>query len=246
MNEIRILPEYALELWPYYKPYNIRSAIGISQRAEELRRKYEKILPYGVSRPWSFGIPRIIRHPSYWSIMTSINEKTKFIDLGCGLGSDTRRVVKDGLKKENVVGIDIKRKFIEIGFELYEDEDIFGDNFMVCDACNAEFLDDNFDVAFSGSVIHYLRKKEMILQYLEEAYRILKKPKGIFFGRTLGNDVETKDGADRGPYMLYIVSPDSLTKYLKDVGFSYVEIEAERLRRQRKNRKYVLYFFART
>jgi len=245
MNGIRILPEYALELWPYYKPYNIRSAIEISRRAEELRRKYEKILPYGASRPWSFGIPRVIRHPSYWSIMTSINEKTKFIDLGCGLGSDTRRVVKDGLKKGNVVGIDIERKFIEIGFELYEDEDIFGDNFMVCDACNTGFPDDHFDIVFSGSVIHYLSEKEKVLKYLEEAFRILKKPGGILFGRTLGNDKEVLSKS-KGHRTLFIESSDSLTKYLTDIGFSHVKIKSVRIKKQpREEIKYHLYFLAR-
>ncbi|KAE8325281.1 hypothetical protein BDV39DRAFT_216467 [Aspergillus sergii] len=56
-----------------------------------------------------------------------------FLDLGCGLGQDIRRLVQDGAPSVNLIGLDSTEEFINLGFELFDDRPRLGCTFIVQD-----------------------------------------------------------------------------------------------------------------
>jgi len=245
MKEQILLPKKALELFTEYKPNDSKSTRKISERIEKIRKKYESEIIFRIKRKDRFAVPRIDNHPCYMDVIKSMNESTKFLDSGCGCGWDLRRIIKDGLKIENSKGIDISQLFRGINFELYEDEETMGQVFEVGDVISTRFETAHFDVVHSGSVIHALGKISEVIRYLKETYRILKKPNGVFFGRTLGNHYEKEYAySGRG---LYVTTVEKLREYLTDSGFVNIDIFAEELHKEAIYQpSYMLHFFAKT
>jgi len=245
-----LLPEYAFELFSDFDSHDPNSAIRIAKRVEEIREKHEPNIVWMFRKKERFAVPRIQNHPHYNEIIRSFNSSTKFVDLGCGCGWDLRRAVKDGLRIDNAKGIDINPLFRQINFELYRDEEIMGDVFGVGDALSTRFKSDYFDIIHSGSVIHGLEERIKAIKYIEEAYRVLKKPDGVFFGRTLGNDIEWEM---KEPFQLYITTLDKLSEYFRKTGFKGIDIQVEDLEKKYNQPKkhpdqpsYMLHFYART
>lgn len=241
MKEQDILPKDALELFSDYNPKDLNSARKISGRVEKFRKKHEGETHWFIVSKRDFAKPCINHHPHYSEIMNQVNENTTFLDAGCGIGWDARRVIKDALKKENVKGIDIDPNLIEMGLKLYGDKEVMKGVFEVRDALSTGYEDGSFDIVTSNAVIQILREKELITKYVKEVYRILKKPDGIFFGRTLGDDTEWKNEH------LYVFSVENLKKYLTAFGFRNVDVQpVGRIKRHPSDPRYNLQFYTKT
>lgn len=240
------LSDKALELFTEYRPNDPNSAREITERVEKIRKKHESKIVWQLRKRERFAIPRIQNHPHYNGIIKNVNKSTKFLDAGTGCGWDLRRAIKDGLSTENVRGIDIDPNLIEMGFEVYRDEEVMRDVFEVMDATKTKFSDGCFDIIHSGSVIHGLGYRDKATKYIQEMSRILRKPGGIFFGRTLG------DNSEREIFYrteLYISNPEKLKQYLGNMGFIEIDIIAEDLIKDKKYPDmpcYMLHFFAKT
>jgi SAM-dependent methyltransferase len=247
MEEQILLPTKALELFPEYKTNDLNSARKITERVEKIRKKYEQKILWRLRKKELFAISRIDNHPHYKEIIKLINESTRFLDAGDGVGWDLRRVIKDGLRIENAKGIDFDPLLIKIGFELYDDKKIMGNVFEVMDAISTNFEDGYFDIIHSGSVIHGLGYRDKAIKHMQEMYRILRNPNGVFFGRTLGGDSEREIFLRTELYMRYVSTPDKLKEYLAKAGFTEIDINIEELPMKRPNQhSYMLHFFAKT
>lgn len=56
-----------------------------------------------------------------------------FLDLGCCLAQDLRKLVFDGVPSENLHGLDIEEGFIKLSYDLFRDHDTFKSRFLVED-----------------------------------------------------------------------------------------------------------------
>lgn len=101
----------------------------------------------------------------------SINPKPgeRLIDLGCGTGVFTRRLIKYGLE---LLGVDISQKSIEYACRLQGRI-----QFIVGNIEQLPFSDGSYDLAVLGAVLHHFPDFSKIVQ---ETNRILKE-KGRFF-----------------------------------------------------------------
>jgi len=247
-----LLPKSALELFPEYNPNNLKFARDITDRVEKIRKKYESKIAFRLKEKNYFGVPRINNHPRYADVIKNINESTRFLDAGYGCGWDLRRVIKDGLRIENAKGIDIEPLLRKINFEVYRDEETMGKVFEIGDALSTRFESNHFDIVHSGSVMHILGKRDKIIKYLQEVYRVIKKPNGIFFGRTLGNDSEKEivvigDPVVKTERNIYVSTPEKLKELLTNLGFKEIDIEVEKLVKEHPLiPSYMLHFFAKT
>ena len=67
--------------------------------------------------------PMLPRNPAYSSIIERIQlEAATFIDIGCFIGHDLRRLVFDGAPADKLVACDIVN-FWDVGFDFYRDRD---------------------------------------------------------------------------------------------------------------------------
>lgn len=98
----------------------------------------------------------------------------KVLDLGCANG---RLFEVLGNKNVDFLGVDNSPKLIEVAQKRYPKA-----GFQTADALNLPFPDDHFDKVYSISVIHHIPSKELQLQFMKEARRVLK-PQGLLIMR---------------------------------------------------------------
>ena len=89
------------------------------------------------------------------------------MDLGCGNGR-----FYEFFKDKNIeyIGVDNSEKLIGLANKKYP-----GIKFQTADALNLPFPNDYFDKIYSIAVLHHIPSKEIRLQFLKEAKRVLKK-----------------------------------------------------------------------
>lgn len=113
---------------------------------------------------------RFVEKPMMRSMLPNLKNK-KVLMLGCGTGEESMLLETFGASKENLVGIDLSFKSIEIAKKTYPDVE-----FVVGDMNSLPFLDESFDFVYSSLAIHY---NETPLETYKEVYRVLKKD-GLF------------------------------------------------------------------
>lgn len=90
----------------------------------------------------------------------------KILDLGCGNGR-----FFESLKDRDIdyIGVDFSEKLIEIARKKYP-----GTKFQTADALDLSFPNNYFDKIYSVAVLHHIPSKQLRLQFLKEARRVLK------------------------------------------------------------------------
>jgi SAM-dependent methyltransferase len=91
------------------------------------------------------------------------------LDLGCGYGRDTRFFRRSGL---SALGLDLSSEAIATARQSDAQAD-----FLVGDACDLPFHDEEFHIVFSHAFIHLFDERERAC-IIKEAHRVLK-PGGI-------------------------------------------------------------------
>jgi hypothetical protein len=56
-----------------------------------------------------------------------------FLDLGCCVAQDLRKLVYDGAPSKNTYGSDLQADFMNIGYDLFLDKDTLGTTFIAAD-----------------------------------------------------------------------------------------------------------------
>ncbi|VAW14098.1 hypothetical protein MNBD_BACTEROID05-665 [hydrothermal vent metagenome] len=97
-----------------------------------------------------------------------IKENDKVLDIGCGNGRFLE--VLNG-KTFQYTGIDNSESLISYAKKWQGDRG----KFLCADALALPFKDASFDVAVSFGVLHHIPSKKYRVQFLNEAYRVLKK-----------------------------------------------------------------------
>jgi len=90
----------------------------------------------------------------------------RVLDLGCGNGRWFKLFQEYGV---DYIGVDSSEKLIEIAKREHPKA-----RFQVADALNLSFPENFFDKIYSIAVFHQIPSKELRLQFLKEAKRVLK------------------------------------------------------------------------
>jgi len=94
----------------------------------------------------------------------------KAIDIGCGLGDDTLRMISLVGSKGQVVGLDSSEEFLSIArSQLSEDQAV---QFLKGDGRALEFGDNHFDAVRIDRVLQHFPDAD---RFILEAYRVLKQ-----------------------------------------------------------------------
>lgn len=98
----------------------------------------------------------------------------KVLALGCGSGEEVELLRSKGIKDENIIGIDISSKLIEIAKQNYPEIDFRVGNMEDL----SDFSSSSFDLVYSSLAMHYLESWEKVLS---EISRVLKKEGQFIF-----------------------------------------------------------------
>lgn len=150
----------------------------------------------------------------------------KFLEVGCGIGTDLVRFAKCGAK---VTGIDLAPVSIELATQNFSLNNVVGE-LRVMDGQALEFADESFDVVYAHGVLQYTGDTERMLR---ELHRVLK-PTGeaivmvynryswlYFMSQLFGTKLEHEDAPGFQTFSI-----GQFKRLLS--GFSQVEIIPER------------------
>jgi len=196
--------------------------------------------------------------PNIWPETQALLDKyvlsgEKVLDLGCGNGRYFEYFKE---KNINYFGTDISEKLIEIAKRKYPQAD-----FQVADGLSLPFSDNFFDKIFSIAVLHHLPSKELRLQFLKEARRVLNSGASLIL--TVWNFKEFKEfflvfksvvlklfgfsKLDFGDFMepwgknikryYHCFSQNELINLVKEAGFEVKEIGI--IKNERGNRRHM-------
>ncbi|KAH0832526.1 hypothetical protein AYO21_10660 [Fonsecaea monophora] len=108
-----------------------------TEHIKTVRDRAFKSHPYPCLGRWRFLELDLSSHPLYHGyIVPKMTKEPKgtdgqknpdwiFLDLGCCLGQDVRKLLFDGGDTSRIYGADLRPEFIEVGYELFRDEDRF-------------------------------------------------------------------------------------------------------------------------
>lgn len=87
-----------------------------------IRDKAWAIRSYPIFGNGVFLIPYIDQSPAYLQILDVLKKGGIYLELGCSMGVDIRRLVFDGVPSDNIIGVDIADQS-ELGYEFFHDKD---------------------------------------------------------------------------------------------------------------------------
>lgn len=113
-----------------------------------------------------------------------------FLDIGCHVGSDLRRLVFDGAPSSNMYAVDIVSHW-DVGFALFNDNDRFKATFMEADLMAADTdprltaLHHKMDIISVSAVFHQWSWRDQVTA--AERVALFSKPGSIIVGHQIGN-----------------------------------------------------------
>lgn len=155
----------------------------LGDHISEVRDKAHSITPWPCLKRFHFIVPGIRLAPPlgiYESVLQSLSDTTgsptMLLDLGCCFGQDARAVAQDGIDPTRIVASDLLDHFLNLGFELFQDEEgkgrIKGMKFQQADVFKEEDLkklrllagkdgkEGRYDFIYVGSFLHLFERGE--------------------------------------------------------------------------------------
>ncbi|KAL8898829.1 MAG: hypothetical protein Q9207_006507 [Kuettlingeria erythrocarpa] len=159
--DIKDLPEVTREL---FEQYSGIPATDVIDHVQNMRSKAFAIYPYPCIGQLRFLNLSLSRHPLYPEVLGRLRPRSHlepqmyesldmsgnvssvsyvhsqpqlFLDLGCCLAQDLRKLVFDGVPSENLHGLDIERGFIDLSYDLFKDRATLKSRFVVEDMFHA-------------------------------------------------------------------------------------------------------------
>lgn len=157
-----------------------RGRRSLAQQALEwpwVARSWERYVRPAVSVLLTFGP---LDRESEYAVMHSFAGKPNgpVVDLGCGSGGNTRRLVRD-FEPAAVIGVDASRPMVDEAMAQLREHGLSAD-FVRAEVPPLPFADHSVGVVLAAGVIHFVAQLEPLLA---EVARVLK-PQGRFVAST--------------------------------------------------------------
>lgn len=186
--EITDISSQAQELFEKYanvEPENVKAHI------KELRDKAYVIFPYPCLARFAFLELSVSLSKDYPEVLERVKKGEKYLDIGCCVGQDIRKLVFDGAPSENMYGSDLEKNFMDIGYELFLDKTTLKTTFIPADVFDEESglkqIEGEINIVHGASFLH-LFDEEGQQKACKRIVKILKsEPGSLFIGRQIGN-----------------------------------------------------------
>ncbi|KAG6331893.1 hypothetical protein ID866_7199, partial [Astraeus odoratus] len=269
LGDTLLSEEFAFPLNPdFYKPLPhelafLKATTGI-ENEEELRahvlvvqKKAYKVVPYPCIYTFGFIRISIADQPVYQDILKIGREREHAIllDIGCGLGADTRKLVMDGFPAHKIVQSDLVEEWKDLSNELFRTtEETFPAKFIQGGVFDPDFLSvtppaqepvsngtpdlstlkslnalrGRCSVINAGAIIHLFSEEQQVHLARALAGLLSPEPGSIICG------INTAAESDKGPipldiydrtYHLFSYSEDSWKELWCEKVFSKGEVE---------------------
>ncbi|KAF3940040.1 hypothetical protein ABW19_dt0207747 [Dactylella cylindrospora] len=194
-SSVWYVPGESLVLSPYaqrlFQEYCGIPADEVATHIVGVRERAWKVYPYPCIGNFRFLDFAITESPGWPTVIETLHGGGKFLDLGCCFAQDVRALAHAGVPSENLYGADLKLDFIDLGYELFRDQDSLKSKFIEADIFDQSSalkdIDGQMDIVSARSFLHLFPEEEEF----KAACRIvalLKDAKGsIIMGRQVGS-----------------------------------------------------------
>ncbi|KAJ5902878.1 hypothetical protein N7495_003406 [Penicillium taxi] len=220
----------ALELTKVNEPartileeYSKIPAAEILQHVTDLRDRAFEVFPYACIGQAAFLDLRIASSPVYQEMLGRVKNGEKLLDLGCAFGQELRQLIYDGAPSENLYGLDLQPRFLDLGYDLFRDREISKINFISADvlADDSELvhnLANQLGIVYISQLLHVFDFDHQVT-VLKRVFDLLEdKPGSLLVCRVVAcRDQDAVNATtDRLPYYFHdLASWDKLWERVK-------------------------------
>ncbi|OTB09385.1 hypothetical protein M426DRAFT_70672 [Hypoxylon sp. CI-4A] len=134
---------YIDELPPDIKPivkflekYSGIRAKDVDEHIHQIRDRLWEVYPYVCIGHFRFLSLKFTLDPRYQVALSRLcapASKATFLDVGCCIGQVLRQLSVDGVDSSRLYGVDLEPRFLQIGYDLFQDEEKFNATFVAGD-----------------------------------------------------------------------------------------------------------------
>lgn len=171
--------------------------------------------------------------PVYSEVVERVKNGEQYLDIGCCMGQDIRKLVYDGVPPENLCGSDLKSDFWDIGYDLFLDKPTLNVKFIEADVFDADSglkeLNGKLSLVHATSFFHLFDWDGQV-KAVKRVIELLKAEPGVMiFGRQGGMPQAgylPTIAQDQNPYWHNSESWAKLWKQVGDETGSKWEVES--------------------
>ncbi|KAJ5591280.1 hypothetical protein N7450_005252 [Penicillium hetheringtonii] len=175
--------------------YSKIPSLDVVDHVNEIRAKGFASNPYPCIGSYRFLNLTLLTHPLYQSILETLksNPSAIYLDLGCCFGQDLRQLVLDGAPSSQLIGLDIEGELMNLGYDLFLDQNTLKSRFFVADIFKGESQGEPWtglvargvDVIHCSAVFHLFPLPEQF-EAAKSVAKLVKKG-GVIVGRQSGS-----------------------------------------------------------
>lgn len=158
------------------------------------RDKAWDVFPYPCIGQFKFLRLSLHELPSYASMVRRLKQGAKYLDMGCCLGQDIRKLVMDGAPPENLYGAELNAPFIDLGYDFFRDRGLAvsfveADALVLSAGSPLSKLKGTVDFVHLAMVLHCFGRGDQRV-VLENCVSVLRPERGSLILGTAVGDLE--------------------------------------------------------
>ncbi|KAK7920491.1 hypothetical protein PG985_008513 [Apiospora marii] len=185
----------------------------VNEHIVNIRNKAWRVAPFPCVGSFLFAELVLSNFPVYPEIVSNLKSGTwsRYLEVGCGLGQDIRKLIQDGVPKTSVMGTDLLPGLLESGQELFQDahalplgQSLFPADFLDTSADNVLSkvgLDGTVDVVHATMFLHCFDRPTQ-LRACQRILALLKNKPGVMIVGKKGGVTQTAEAREhpvKGP-----------------------------------------------
>ncbi|EOA90459.1 hypothetical protein ACJQWK_08078 [Exserohilum turcicum] len=173
-----------------FESYSKVPRADVVAHIKHIRDEAFKIHPYPCLGNWGFLNFSIGTGPAYHQVVSRIKNGERFLDLGCCMGQDIRKLVRDGAPSGNTYASDLKRDFWDFGYDMFLDRSTLQTEFVQADIFDPDSqlkqLDGTVDIVNAASFFHLFDWDGQVKAAKRVAQLLKPVPNSVIIGRQGG------------------------------------------------------------
>ncbi|KAF3049268.1 hypothetical protein E8E11_001028 [Didymella keratinophila] len=165
VDDPEVLPWYVkdlVDLQPttkeLFETYSKVPSDEVVPHITKIRNKAFKIFPYPCLGHWGFLNLNIQKSDAYNEVLERVKNGEQYLDIGCCMGQDIRKLVYDGAPSDKMYASDLKGQFWDVGYELFKDKPSLEASFIEADIfddqSSLQQLVGKLDIVHAASFFH--------------------------------------------------------------------------------------------
>ncbi|KAJ4286838.1 hypothetical protein N0V90_013091 [Kalmusia sp. IMI 367209] len=198
-------------------------AVQVIDHVIKVRDEAWSIFPYPCIGQFRFLDLSMKNTEEYAEILERLAKGQRLLDMACCFGQEIRQLVVDGAPSESIYGCDLRKEYVELGYQLFRDRDRLHSQFVTAnifdESSSLVELRGTFDIVYTGSFFHLFDYDDQVKVSTAVA-KLLRPEKGsMIVGRQVGAlNAAAHDHKTNPTGKMFRHNPDSLQKLWQTVG----------------------------